>query len=75
MMIQTFPGEIGDEYGRITATYLGNTKGRYVVVPGAPIPKPRQTRRDKWARRPCVLRYREWADQIRAAAGAILDRR
>jgi len=32
---------------------------------GAPIPKPRQTRRDKWAQRPCVMRYRAWADLAR----------
>lgn len=31
-----------------------------------PIPKPRQTRRDKWEKRPCVMRYRSFADQCRA---------
>lgn len=36
-------------------------------VPGAPVGKPRQTQRDKWAKRPCVLRYRAWADGARAA--------
>lgn len=38
------------------------------LVRGEAIPKPRQTQRDRWARRPCVLRYRAWADQLRAAA-------
>lgn len=30
-----------------------------------PIGKPRMTRRDKWAQRPSVVRYREWADEAR----------
>ena len=42
-----------------------------IVVPGEPVAKPRQTRSDKWKERPCVVRYREWADKARAAAGAI----
>lgn len=37
---------------------------RYNVTP---VTKPRQTRSDKWKKRPCVLRYREFADQVRAA--------
>ena len=32
-----------------------------------PVPKPRQTRRDKWAKRPPVMRYREFANQVRAS--------
>jgi Holliday junction resolvase RusA-like endonuclease len=42
-----------------------------IVVPGEPVAKPRQTRSDKWKERPCVVRYREWADRARSAAGAI----
>lgn len=30
-----------------------------------PVPKPRQTRADKWKKRPCVVRYREYADRCR----------
>lgn len=30
-----------------------------------PVSKPRQTRADKWKKRPCVLRYREFADECR----------
>lgn len=41
------------------------------VVPGEPVAKPRQTRSDKWKERPCVIRYREWADKAREHAGAI----
>ena len=37
-------------------------------VPGRPIGKPRQTQRDKWAKRPAVLRYRAYADALRLAA-------
>ena len=32
-----------------------------------PIGKPRMTQRDKWKKRPCVLRYREFCDRTRAA--------
>lgn len=31
-----------------------------------PAPKPRQTRSDKWKQRPCVLRYRAFADECRS---------
>jgi Holliday junction resolvase RusA-like endonuclease len=31
-----------------------------------PIPKPRMTQRDKWAKRPVVLRYFEYKDKLRA---------
>lgn len=34
------------------------------------IGKPRQTRRDKWAKRPAVVRYRAWCDKLRAAVPA-----
>jgi Holliday junction resolvase RusA-like endonuclease len=40
-------------------------------VPGIPMGKPRMTQRDKWQRRPCVIRYREYCDKIRACAGTI----
>ena len=30
-----------------------------------PVPKPRQTQRDKWDKRPSVLRYRAFADEVR----------
>lgn len=31
--------------------------------------KPRMTQRDKWQKRPVVLRYRKYCDDLRAAAG------
>ena len=33
--------------------------------PIVPVPKPRMTRRDVWAKRPCVLRYRAFKDAVR----------
>ena len=33
-----------------------------------PIGKPRMTQSDKWKKRPCVLRYREYADILRLLA-------
>lgn len=41
------------------------------TVPGPPMGKPRMTQRDRWMKRPAVLRYREYCDRIRAAAGEI----
>jgi len=35
-----------------------------------PIPKPRMTQRDVWAKRPCVLRYRAFCDELRLHAKA-----
>lgn len=44
---------------------------KHIIVPGTPMGKPRMTRRDKWAKRPCVMRYREWADVVRKHAGEV----
>lgn len=30
-----------------------------------PVPKPRMTQADRWKKRPCVLRYRAYADELR----------
>ncbi len=35
------------------------------VYPVDPCPKPRMTRRDKWSKRPCVMRYRAFCDEVR----------
>lgn len=35
------------------------------VLNVVPVPKPRQTRSDKWKKRPCVMRYRAFADAVR----------
>ena len=39
-----------------------------------PMGKPRMTQQDKWKKRPCVMRYRAFADEIRRqASGKIPD--
>jgi Holliday junction resolvase RusA-like endonuclease len=38
---------------------------------GTPVGKPRMTRRDKFLHRPCVMRYRAFADGLREAAGSL----
>lgn len=45
------------------------------TIPGNPIGKPRQTVSDKWKKRPCVMRYRAWADSARAAAPADMPKK
>lgn len=40
-----------------------------ITIHATPLGKPRMTRRDKWQKRPCVLRYRDFADEARAALG------
>lgn len=37
------------------------------TVFGQPVPKPRMTQSDKWKKRPCVIKYRAWADKARAS--------
>ena len=36
----------------------------YHITPNT---KPRQTRKDKWEKRPCVMQYRQFADDVRSA--------
>jgi Holliday junction resolvase RusA-like endonuclease len=40
-----------------------------IIIPGPCPGKPRQTRSDKWKRRPCVMRHRAWSDLARECAG------
>lgn len=42
------------------------------TIKGDPMGAPRQTRRDTWRPRACVLRYRAWKDDARAASPANL---
>ena len=37
-----------------------------MIYPIEPCPKPRMTQRDRWKKRPCVLRYRAFKDKCRA---------
>ena len=36
-----------------------------VFYPIVPYPKPRMSQRDRWKKRPCVLRYRAFCDEVR----------
>lgn len=47
----------------VSAADAGQPK-RFVIYQ-QPIGKPRMTQRDKWAKRPAVIRYRQWADKAR----------
>ena len=38
-----------------------------------PVPKPRQTRSDKWKKRPSVMRYRAFADAVRLMTPKDID--
>lgn len=38
-------------------------KKEYAITP---VPKPRMTQRDKWAKRPAVVRYFNFCDEVRA---------
>ena len=38
-----------------------------ITIPVTPVSKPRQTKSDRWKKRPCVMRYRAFADQVRLA--------
>lgn len=40
------------------------------VLKGPPMGKPRMTQRDKWQKRPAVLRYRKYCDELREVAFA-----
>ncbi len=46
----------------INTTITGNHDGSNQ---GNPVPKPRMVNSDKWKKRPCVLRYRAYADWLR----------
>ena len=40
-----------------------------VIINIEPNTKPRMTRSDKWKKRPCVLQYRAFCDELRLKAG------
>lgn len=54
------------EVGHLDVTTPGVIR---VTYNGKPIGKPRMTRSDKWKKRDCVMRYRQFADDLRLAAG------
>lgn len=40
-----------------------------MLLPIRPVPKPRLTQRDRWAKRPAVVRYYEFCDELRLLWG------
>lgn len=44
---------------------------KYAITP---VPKPRMTQRDRWKKRPCVLRYRAFKDKCRLLRVRVPDR-
>lgn len=59
--------QIGKGRRMITATDCMIHDGSILkfTVPGVPVSCPRMTQRDKWMKRPCVMRYREYSDRLR----------
>lgn len=45
---------------------ISSTGDLQIMVACRPIGKPRMTQRDTWKKRPCVVRYRDWCDRVRA---------
>ena len=39
-----------------------------MILKITPVPKPRMTQSDRWKKRPCVVRYRAFADELRILA-------
>lgn len=50
---------------RKTQPAARNSESKRFTINQQPIGKPRMTQRDKWAKRPAVIRYRQWADEAR----------
>lgn len=57
----------------VSARSEGILEPRVIVLPVCPMGKPRQTQRDKWKKRPVVLRYRAFCDAVRAHWPTDLD--
>ena len=62
-------------YNAVTSQYdetmrdLAATESpNHYILNVPPMGKPRQTQRDKWAKRDVVVRYRAWCDDLRAEA-------
>lgn len=47
---------------------IGKVKKVYKITP---VSKPRMTQRDKWAKRPCVVKYFAFKDEVRKQGAAI----
>lgn len=61
--------------GGAARAWLGNApvvKPKCIVARLEPMGKPRMTRRDKWAKRDCVVRYYAFADELRRQVQGLL---
>ncbi len=56
-------GKESAQPGKPVVHFLTDAVTRFDITP---VPKPRQTQSDRWKQRPCVVRYREFKDQIKA---------
>lgn len=63
------PSAVGRDTSNLIFASLDRYSSNEFVFNGKPLGKPRMTRRDKFKQRPCVMRYRAFADGLRAAAG------
>lgn len=52
---------------------LDKTSGGWVSYPIIPMGKPRMTQRDRWKKRPIVLRYHKFKDSCREHSVALTD--
>lgn len=43
-------------------------------MPGAPMGAPRQTQRDRWKKRPVVVKYHAWRDHLRLCVRQQIDK-
>ena len=51
----------------------GHDTGHGFVIDIVPIPKPRMTRRDKWAKRKCVVKYFAFSDELNLKMPGLID--
>lgn len=74
-MTETLVEVLRPEIGKINqtaASMLADISGvKQFIVPVEPVGAPRMTQRDKWKKRPCVLRYFAFRDAVRKAVGPI----
>lgn len=68
-----FMGETPTTTLRIKSMRAWHEDHLEIVLPGEPMGAVRQNRSDAWKQRPAVLRYREFRDRLRDAAGEVPD--
>lgn len=51
--------------------YEPSPSGKTFIIPIIPKPKPRMVKSDAWKKRPCVVAYWQWKDQLNIAANQV----